>query len=207
MIAHREHVRSPVDVFRLIVGAGIVIVGIGVANVADSALLGLSEDGRTSMESLPDWANDVVGTALASLTIAIVVAALISALVTMRFRRLALLVGAFGLGALLSIALGEVLLHVVDGDVRSAFETGGLLLRYDKGGTVHPGDPIVADIVEAPDERRDIGRTGLGRQQSLGRGEAKGDVGLDALFGQGPDGGEPFRTEGNLDHHVVGQVG
>lgn len=147
MVPHREHVRSPVDVFRIIVGVALVLVGIVVANVADSALLGLSEDGRTAMESLPDWANDLAGTALASLTMAIAAAAVISALVTMRFRRLALLVGAFGLGALLSILLGEVLLHVVDGDVRSAFDTDGLLLRYDRGGTVHPGDPLLAGAV------------------------------------------------------------
>lgn len=147
MVTHRAHVRSPVDVLRVLVGAVVVVLGVGVANVADSALLGLSEDGRTAMDSLPDWTNDVAGTALASLTIAAVVAAVTSALVTMRFRRLALMVGAFAIGALASVALGEVLLRVVDGDVRRAFDTDGLLLRYDRNGTVHPGDPLLAGAV------------------------------------------------------------
>lgn len=144
---HRDHVRSPVDVFRIILGLGLILLGIAVANIADSALLGLSEDGRTSMESFPDWANNVAGTALASFTIAAGVAALVSSLVRMRFRRLTMLTTAFVAAALLSIALGEVLLNVVDGDVKDAFETDGLLFRYARGTTVHPGDPLLAGAV------------------------------------------------------------
>ncbi len=146
-VVHRKHVRSPVDVFRVVVGAGLVLLGIGVANVADSALLGLSEDGRTAMDSLPNWAGDVAGTMLAALTIAIAIAAVVSAFVTMRFRRLTLLVAALGFGALSSIVLGEVFLRVVDGDVRSAFDTTGHLLRFSRGGSVHPGDPLLAGAV------------------------------------------------------------
>ncbi len=147
MVAHRDHVRSPVDVLRVIVGAVLILLGIAVANVADSALLGLSKDGRTAMDSLPDWANDVAGTSLASLTVAFAAAALVSALATRRFRRFALLVAAFAVGAVLSILLGEVLLRVVDDEVRTAFDTDGLLLRYVRGGTVHPGDPLLAGAV------------------------------------------------------------
>ncbi len=147
MVAHREHVRSPVDVLRVIIGAALVLLGIAVANVADSAFLGLSEDGRTAMDSFPDWADDVAGTSLAALTAAFAAAALVSALATRRFRRLALLVAAFAMGAVLSIVLGELLLGVVDDEVRSAFDTDGLLLRYVRGGTVHPGDPLLAGAV------------------------------------------------------------
>ncbi len=41
-----------------------------------------------------------------------------------------------------------------------------------------------ADVVEPPDERADVGRAGLGREQRLRAGEAKRDVGLDALGGE-----------------------
>ncbi len=146
-VPHRDHVRSPVDVLRVIVGAIFVLLGIAVANVADSALLGLSKDGRTAMDSLPDWANAVAGTSLAAVTLAFAAAALLSDLISRRFRRFALLVAAFSIGALLSIVLGEVLLHVVDDEVRAAFDTDGLILRYVRGGTVHPGDPLLAGAV------------------------------------------------------------
>ena len=146
-VAHRDHVRSPVDVMRLIVGAVVIVLGVGLANVADSAFLGLSQDGRTLMESLPAWSRDVASTTLAALTIAASTTAVVWALLTTRFRRLSMLVGAFVLGSLLSILLGEVLLHVVDSDVRSAFDIDELLFRYVRNGRVHPGDPLLAGAV------------------------------------------------------------
>ena len=46
---HRAHVRSPVDVLRLIAGVVLLVGGIALANVLDSTLLGLSEDGASAI--------------------------------------------------------------------------------------------------------------------------------------------------------------
>ncbi len=52
---HRAHVRSPVDVLRLVAAVGLILTGLAIANVFDSAFLGLSEDGRTSTADFPSW--------------------------------------------------------------------------------------------------------------------------------------------------------
>jgi hypothetical protein len=62
---HRAHVRSPVDVLRIIVGLLLLVGGIAAANVFDSTLLGLSEDGAAAIDGLPDWTHDVSAAALA----------------------------------------------------------------------------------------------------------------------------------------------
>ena len=41
---HRAHVRSAVDVLRLIVGLAMILVGVATANLFDSTFLGLAED-------------------------------------------------------------------------------------------------------------------------------------------------------------------
>ena len=85
---HRAHVRSPVDVLRLIVGIVLTIGGVATANLLDSTMLGLSEDARAAIEDLPAWMHDVPAATLAVAVIAAVAGALIHALVTTRYRRL-----------------------------------------------------------------------------------------------------------------------
>ena len=67
--------------------------------------------------------------------------------------------------------------------------------------------PSVDDVVEPADERRDVGRAGLGGEQRLVRREAERDVGLDALVGAGPDRLEALGDERHLDDDVVAQRG
>lgn len=144
-VTHRAHVRSPVDVLRLIGAALVIVVGLGVANVFDSAFLGLSEDGRTAIEDLPAWVSDVPATALAVAVLSAAVASLAWMLATTRFRRFTLLVVGFASGAALSLALGELVFAMVDASVQDAFRVDAPILRYRRGGgNVHPGDPLLA---------------------------------------------------------------
>jgi hypothetical protein len=64
--------------------------------------------------------------------------------------------------------------------------------------------PSVEMLVEAADERRDVRGAGLGREQRLGRAEAQGDVGADALVLAGLDRLEPSGMS-DLDHDVLAQ--
>ncbi len=57
--SHRHHVRSPVDVLRLVIAIGMVGAGLLVANLFDTAFLGLRQDGEALMADLPAWAGDV----------------------------------------------------------------------------------------------------------------------------------------------------
>lgn len=145
--AHRDHVRSPVDVLRLIVGVATIIVGIGLANLIDSALFGLSIDTRTALEAVPTWFTNIASSLLGSLVLTLIFATLTWSLFTRRYRRFLLLVtAAVGAGSL-SIAVGHLLLGVVDPEVQSAFVARSPALRYSHSGTVHPGDPLLAAAV------------------------------------------------------------
>ena len=146
--AHRPHIRSPVDVLRLIVGIVLMVGGIATANLLDSALLGLSEDGAEAIESLPDWMQDVPAAALAVAVIAGATAALVWALVTTRYRRFALLAVAFVAAAAVTIALGELIYALVDEPVRRAFQTEVPAFHYrGADGDLRPGDPLLAGAV------------------------------------------------------------
>lgn len=142
---HRAHIRSPVDVLRLIIGAALVGIGIASTNLLDSALLGLSEDGTTAIEDLPDWMHNIPSTGLAVAVVAAIAIAVGWALLTTRYRRFALLfVGLIGAAAA-SIVIGELIDEIVDPEVRRAFTTDGPIFRYrGDGGRVHPGDPLLA---------------------------------------------------------------
>ena len=146
--AHRTHVRSPVDVLRLIIGAGLVIVGIGTANLLDSALLGLSEDGASAIEDLPAWMRDLPGSGMAVAVVAAITAVLVWSLITTRFRRFAMLVLGFAAAAGSSVLIGELILRVLDDSVRVAFTDDVSIFRYASGnGKIHPGDPLLAGAV------------------------------------------------------------
>ncbi len=146
--APHTHVRSPVDVLRLIVALLIVVIGLGLANLLDSAFLGLSIDSRSSMDSVPGWVHDLTGALLGSLVLAVLVGSLAWALLTRRYRRLTLLIAAMSGAAVISIGVGHLLFDVVDGDVRAAFNTSIPLFRYSAAaGVVHPGDPLLAAAV------------------------------------------------------------
>ena len=114
---HRHHVRSPVDVLRLIIGASLVALGIGIANLLDSAFLGLSADGTTAMDSFPDWVVDVLAAALtATILVAVAVLALWT-ISTGRFRRLLLFTTATALAVVASVAVGQVIFSIIDESV------------------------------------------------------------------------------------------
>jgi uncharacterized membrane protein YbhN (UPF0104 family) len=145
---HRHHVRSPVDALRLIVGAVLIVVGVGVANLLDSAFLGLSEDGTTAMNSLPNWAVDIPATILAATIIVVAISLALWSLMTRRFRRLFLFSTALVIAVALSVAVGEIIFSIVDPAVREAFEVNGTGLRFARSDNViHPGDPLLAGAV------------------------------------------------------------
>ena len=144
----RPHVRSPVDVLRLIVGVVLMLGGIATANVLDSAFLGLSEDGADAIANLPSWMDDIPATALAVAVIAGAGGALGWALVTTRYRRFALLAVGFAAAAAISVALGELIYDLVDDPVRRAFDAETPTFRF-RGwdGQLRPGDPLLAGAV------------------------------------------------------------
>ncbi len=146
--ARRAYVRSPVDLLRLIVGGVLLVLGIGTTNVADNALLGLSEDGAEAIERLPDWVHEVPAAAMAVAVLSAVAGALAWSLLTTRYRRFVLLAGAFIGAAALSLAMGELIDAVVDGPVSAAFEAEGSPFRYRQSdGRLLPGDPLLAAAV------------------------------------------------------------
>ncbi len=145
---HRPHVRSPVDVLRLIVAVVLVAFGVGVANLFDSAFLGLSDDGSTALEGLPDWAIDLPAIALAVTLLSSIAALAVWTFFTRRFRRLTIFALALALATVLSVAIGELIFMMIDGPVRDAFDTAGPAFRFARAdGTVHPGDPLLAGSV------------------------------------------------------------
>lgn len=141
-------VRSPVDVLRAIVAVALVAVGVGVSNLFDSALLGLRDDGLTALEPFPELLVDLPTTVLPVAVIAAAIGSLVWALSTGGYRRFALLTFAFGLAAVLSVLVGEIIEAVVDDDVRQALQAEAPPFRYVGGdGEVHPGDPLLAAAV------------------------------------------------------------
>jgi len=145
---HRRHVRSPVDVLRLVISLALVGIGLLVANLFDTAFLGLRDDGVELMDDLPSWANDVPPIALAVIVAGAVATALGWMLLTTRYRRFLLLSVGFGIAAGMSIIGGELIVAVIDDAVWQAFEVDGVFLRYYDGmGRVHPGDPLLAGSV------------------------------------------------------------
>lgn len=145
---HRHHVRSPVDVLRLIVGSGLIALGLVSANVLDSTLLGLSDDGTTAMSGLPSWALGVPATGLAATMIVSGVALALWTLSTRRFRRLFLYTMALVIAVALSVAIGEVIFSIVDASVQGAFRVDSTGLRFSRDDNViHPGDPLLAGAV------------------------------------------------------------
>jgi uncharacterized membrane protein YbhN (UPF0104 family) len=145
---HRHHVRSPVDALRLIIGASLVAIGIGIANLLDSAFLGLSADGTTAMESFPDWVVDLPAAALAATILVAVAILALWTLSTRRFRRLLLFTTATALAVFLSAAVGQVIYSIIDDSVREAFRVDATGFRFARSANViHPGDPLLAGLV------------------------------------------------------------
>ncbi len=153
---HRSHVRSPVDVLRLIVALITIGVGIFAALTFDRAFLGLRDDGDDVLNTLPDWAADVPAAILAAGLVFGILATTVWALATRRYRRLSFLVGAALLAGALSALIGIGLDDLIDSDVREAFLVDGLLVDdvllrptvSDNGvDRVIPGDPLFAAAV------------------------------------------------------------
>ena len=67
--------------------------------------------------------------------------------------------------------------------------------------------PVLVDVIEASDERRQQAGAGLGREQSLVRGEDQRAVGLDPLFGEAAHRLEAFLAHRDLDDDVRGELG
>lgn len=144
---HRAHVRSPVDVLRLVVGGILLTGGLAVANIFDSTLLGLSKDGASAIEPLPDWAHDLPAAILAVGVAVAAGGALAWALATTRFRRFGMLASGFVGASLLSLGVGELIFDLVDESVREVFqaEDGDFALPFV--GQDRPGDPLLAGAV------------------------------------------------------------
>lgn len=141
-------VRSPVDVLRAIIAAALIAFGIAFSNLFDSALLGLNDDGMTLLDRFPERLVDLPTMVLPVAVIAAAIGSLGWALITGGYRRFTLLAFSFGLAALLSILMGEILEAVVDDDVRLALRVERPPFRYVGGdGEVHAGDPLLAAAV------------------------------------------------------------
>lgn len=145
--AHRAHVRSPVDVARMVVGALLVVGGLSTANVFDSTLLGLSEDGASAIESLPDWAHDLPAAGLAVAVVSAALGALAWALITTKFRRFLMLAGAFAVAAVSSVVAGEFVHRIVDEPIRQVFDLGSSGWSLRLGSRDRAGDPLLAGAV------------------------------------------------------------
>ena len=146
--SHRAHVRSPVDVLRLIVGVVLIVGGMALANLLDSTLLGLSVDGTEMIDSLPAWMRDVPAAALAVAVVAAAAGAVAVSLITTRYRRLVMLSAGFVAAAGLSMLIGALIYSMVDQAVQRSFDTATATFRYrGADGRVGPGDPLLAGAV------------------------------------------------------------
>ncbi len=145
--AHRAHVRSPVDVLRLVIAGVLIVGGIATVNVLDSTLLGLSADGASAIDGLPDWLRDLPAAILAVGVIAATGATLVWALATRRYRRFAMLAGGFAIAAIASVAVGEMIFKIVDEQVRLAFEIDASAFNLRPGEFPRPGDPLLSGAV------------------------------------------------------------
>ena len=144
----RDHIRSSVDVLRLIVSVALVVTGVFVANVFDSSFLGLSEDGASSLEGLPAWVRQIPATVLAVAVVSSILGTLLWALATTRFRRFVMLLTGAVLAGGASIAAGEAIYSLVDGPVRAAFDSPPDGWRFGLAGDrIRPGDPVLAAAV------------------------------------------------------------
>lgn len=173
---HRDHVRSPVDVLRLIVAAGVLAAGVVAANLFDSTFLGLNEDGMRALDALPLWVAHLPATVLAATVLGGGIGAVLWALATRRYRRFALLTVAVGGAALLSVGVGRVIFSFIDPSVRAAFTGGAEVLAYrELGGAPRPGDPLLASAVALVGMSTSWFRRSLTRRLAIG-------VGLYALL-------------------------
>ena len=119
------------------------------ANLLDSTLLGLSEDGTEAIDEPSDLDARCPGCgAWRVIVIGAVVGALVLALITTRFRRLAMLATGFAAAAALSVAMGE-------SSTQSSTNRSGGVRRRDGArfgirgldGRLDPGDPLLAGAV------------------------------------------------------------
>jgi uncharacterized protein (TIRG00374 family) len=142
------HVRSPVDGIRCGIGIGLILGGAILANVFDSALLGLAEDTTANVDRLPDWSRDVASALLASMVISGTVAAAIWSLATTRYRRFALFVAGIALATAISIAAGRAVYELVDESIQVAFDVDIPLFRVaGPNGRLNPADPLLAAAI------------------------------------------------------------
>ena len=142
------HVRSRVDGIRCGIGLGLILGGALLANVFDSALLGLAEDTTANVERLPDWSRDVASALLASLVISGTVAAAIWSLATTRYRRFALFVAGITLATAISVIAGRAVYELVDESAQLAFDVDKPLFRAEgPNERLNPADPLLAAAI------------------------------------------------------------
>src|SRR3970040_1126629 len=93
-------------------------------------------------------------------------------------------------------------------DVQGMAEAGGQHLSGQVVAVEYLDDlphyrhPLLADVVQPPDEGADVGGAGLGRQERLVRLEDKGGVDLDPLLGGAVDRLQAVLVQGDLDHDI-----
>lgn len=138
-------VRSTVDTIRMVLGLGLIALGVLVANVFDSTLLGLADDTRANIDRLPLWTRDLAAAGLGSVVIcgAFVVASW--SLLTTRYRRFLLLVSGVALAVAVSLVAGQAVYDLVDEATQSAFAIDVPLFRIEgRDGGLNPADPLLA---------------------------------------------------------------
>ena len=147
---HRHHVRSIVDGIRFGVGVVLIALGIGLARLFDSALLGLAADFSSATNGLPSWAPDVAGAAAAAAVAGAAVLLVVGSLLNSRFRRLALFTFGMASAATVSIVVGRYVDSVVDRSVSASLAVDVPIFRFEGADRrLNPADPFLAAAVAA----------------------------------------------------------
>lgn len=147
---HRSHERSIVDGIRFGAGLSLVALGIGVARLLDSTLLGLADDLTAATNGLPSWVRDLAGVTTATAVVGAGTLLVFGSLLTTRFRRLALFTVGMALAAGLSTLMGHYLATVVDASVRNGLAVDVPIFRIAGAeGRLNPADPSLAAAIAA----------------------------------------------------------
>jgi len=109
-------VRSPLFLFRLVVGLAFAALGIALLVVFENALLGMREDIRTLQDSWPDWLPGAVEAVGGGAVIATFLAANAVLLYRRSFRRVLLIDSAVIAAAVLSAIAGDLVLRLATSD-------------------------------------------------------------------------------------------
>lgn len=109
-------VRSPLFVFRLVVGVALALVGIGTLVVFEKALIGLRDDLATLQASWPSWIATTIELFFGSALVVGFLTAVIGLLIRRRVRRALLLFAAVITAGVLSALVGDLITRLATSD-------------------------------------------------------------------------------------------